>query len=53
MESVFSENEIMVAEVRSKTGPKSVNHLGIQPMPEVGIEVLLPIEEIQYIFYPI
>ena len=53
VKSVFIDHEIIVAEIRSKAYPESVDHIWIHLVPEVRVEFLSPIEKVEYIIEPI
>ena len=53
MQAILVYNEIVVAKVRTKTSPQSIYHLRIKSMPEVGVQFLSSIEEVQHIIEPI
>jgi hypothetical protein len=53
MQAVFCYHEIIVAKVRTKASPESIYHLRVESMPEVGVQFLSPIEEVEDIIEPI
>ncbi len=53
MESILLQDETMVHEIRPETGPESVDFFRIERMPEVRVEILSAIEEVEDIIEPV
>lgn len=53
VESILFQNEIMVHEVRTEAGPEPIDFFRIERMPEVRVEFLPPIEEVEDIIEPV
>ena len=53
MKSILRDDEIVVHIVSPETSPESIYPLGIELMPEVAIELLSSVEEVEDIAEPI